>query len=60
MPPSDPAPAPTDISPVGFSVTSKFTIFELAEDPSSKFEVTFENKPLALRLFTDFAFSNSL
>ena len=59
-PPSLPTPAPRVISPVGFSVTSRFITLVLIFSPSVIFDFTSLKIFRDLKLFKDFAFSNSL
>ena len=60
VPPSDPAPAPTEISPVGFSSTVMSIIFVDNSEPSLISAVTDLNKLIALKLLILFALNNSL
>ena len=60
VPPSEPAPAPTDISPVGFSSTVKSIILVENSEPSFISVETDLNKFKALILLTLLALNNSL
>ena len=60
VPPSDPTPAPKEISPVGFSSTSIFTILVPPSPPSIISDLTVLNIFNDFKLFVDFALRSSL
>ena len=60
MPPDVPTPAPAKISPVAFSSTNIFIIFDLSKLPEITSLVTFLKKFRLLILLIDFACNISL